>query len=288
MRKGAPGNKMASRIIGLLTETSMHVGTGQTTGGIDLPVARERTTGYPVIFGSGLKGALRQRAEDTWGLDEPKVKEIFGEPDQAGAVSVTDARLLLLPVRSLQGPFRWVTCPYVLDRYRRDCRLGGTALEPFRLAGIAPGRALAADAGTLFLEELTFEAERADLEALAREMGQLIFHPSLRERLLSVLTVVSDEDFGHLARFALPVNAHNVLNDTTKTSENLWYEETVPPETLFYALLLTRSADVRPLEYLVKLFEHYPYLQVGGNETVGQGWCVVSLVGGGGNHETVG
>jgi len=265
---------VGSTIVGVLTETSIRVGS-EATDGIDLPVVRERTTGYPVILGSGLKGALRQRAEDVWGPDEPKVKEIFGEPDQAGAVSVTDARLLLLPVRSLQGPFRWVTCPYVLDRYRRDCRLGGTALEPFRLAGIAPGRALAADAGTMFLEEMTLEAVRADLEVLAREVGQLVYHPSLRERLLSVLTVASDEDFGHLACSALPANAHNALDDPANVDENPWYE-TVPPETLFYALLLTRSADVRPLQYLKELFEQYPYLQMGGNETVGQGWCVVS------------
>ena len=45
--------------------------------------------------------------------------------DHAGALLVGDARLVLLPVRSLTTHFKWVTCPALLDRLRWDtARLG--------------------------------------------------------------------------------------------------------------------------------------------------------------------
>lgn len=54
---------MTSVIMGMLAETSLHPGTGQVSGTVDLPVAREKTTNYPVIVGSSLKGALKDTAE---------------------------------------------------------------------------------------------------------------------------------------------------------------------------------------------------------------------------------
>ena len=47
----------------------------------------------------------------------------------AGALSLTDARILAFPVRSLKGVFAWVTCPAVLGRLNRDLKLGDSANE---------------------------------------------------------------------------------------------------------------------------------------------------------------
>lgn len=268
---------MQSTLLGLLAETSLHPGSGQTAGVIDLPVAREVTTGYPVIVGSSLKGALREYAEKVWGRDNEKVDEIFGRQENAGAVAVTDARLMLLPVRSLSGHYKWVTCSYLLKRYRRDAELAGVpAAAPPLPAPPQPGQALAAGKGRLFLEELSFEIVTADINNLAEAVAPLIFHQPARERLPGSLVVISDDEFAYFARYGLAVNARNVLNDDTKTSENLWYEETLPPDSLFYTLLLARAGKERALTDLAGLFELRPYLRVGGNETVGQGWCVVS------------
>ena len=97
----------------LQSVTSLHVGCGQDVGVVDLPVIRERLTGFPFIPGSGLRGALRARlevpaepgkgmpAEAQW-LFGPRVQE---EVDArfAGCLSVHDAKLLLFPVRSEKG-----------------------------------------------------------------------------------------------------------------------------------------------------------------------------------------
>ncbi|MGB9887670.1 MAG: type III-B CRISPR module RAMP protein Cmr4 [Moorellales bacterium] len=275
---------MNAAIIGLVAETSIHVGSGQAAGAIDLPVAREKTTDYPVIPGSGLKGALRERAEEAWGLEDRRVLQVFGEPERAGDVSFSDARLLLLPVRSLQGHFRWVTCPYILERYRRDCVLAERPLPEFRLAEIENGAALADETETLFLEELTFSARAFDLSAVVSTLEPLVYHPELRLRLRRRLVIVNDHEFSYFARYGLPVDARNVLDDETKTSRNLWYEEVVPPDTVFYALLLARPDRREALKQLRALFDERPHVRVGGNETVGQGWCAVSWWGSGGEE----
>lgn len=279
---------MNGLVIGLLAETAVHPGAGQTGGAIDLPVAREATTGYPVIPGSSLKGTLRSRVEADWDSKEsegdgvkPSV-EIFGSTEGAGTVLVTDARLALLPVRSLQGPFLWVTCPYILERLLRDLEMAGFSREELPSASIITvnvGEALTAQAvSVLFLEELSFEV-RQDVECIQQIsdlLRPLVRHEVVQKRLPKQLVVISDTEFAHFAAYGLPVHARNVL-DEHKLSQNLWYEEVVPPETLFYALLLPRGGDRTPLEKLKKFFAERPYLQVGGNETVGQGWCAVTV-----------
>ncbi len=272
---------MNSIIMGLYAETSLHPGTGQVAGAIDLPVAREKTTGYPVIVGSSLKGALRDCAEQNW-RDENRIKRVFGAPDAAGEVSISDARLLLLPVRSLNGHFKWVTCPYLLERYQRDRHLSGVTGTMPPLPPLGAGQAAAAGGGSLFLEELSFEVVQTDLTLFAEQIAPLVYHLTVRERLAKGLVLVSDDEFSYFARFGLAVNARNVLDNEKKTSQNLWYEETVPPEALFYALLLARPGKQDALRELTEIFDQRPYIQVGGNETVGQGWCAVSWLRDGG------
>jgi CRISPR-associated protein Cmr4 len=277
---------MASAIIGMLAETNLHPGTGQVAGAVDLPVAREKTTDYPVIVGSSLKGALRDNAEQYQkaGYTSLNIEQVFGNPNQAGAVAVTDGRLLLLPVRSLNSHYKWVTCPYLLERYQRDCGLAGVAFETVDLQSFTDLKeAEAATAGKdrLYLEDAHFEIIESDLAPLAKAIAPLISHPSVKKRLSEDLVVVNNKDFKFFALYALAINARNLL-DEQKTSQNLWYEETIPPDTLFYTLLIARPGEEGALNSLVELLKQYPYLQVGGNETVGQGWCALSCLPGGG------
>jgi len=276
---------MKSIILGLLAETSLHPGTGQTASVIDLPVAREAATSYPVIVGSSMKGALRDRAEQLWGRESEKVYEIFGQPDAAGAVGVTDARLLLLPVRSLSGHYKWVTCPYLLERYQRDMDLAGFSVNLPDMLEPPSGGAAAEGNGTLFLEELSFEVVSTNMANLAQAVAPLICHQKVHERLAGSLVVINNDEFAYFARYGLQVNARNVLDDKTKTSENLWYEETLPPDSLFYTLIIARPGKEGTVDELVSLFNGCPYLQVGGNETVGQGWCAVTCLTAGGEGQ---
>jgi CRISPR-associated protein Cmr4 len=280
---------MTSVIMGMLAETSLHPGTGQVSGTVDLPVAREKTTNYPVIVGSSLKGALKDTAEQylTRNKIDLDLNQVFGTQNQAGAVAVTDGRLLLLPVRSLNSHYKWVTCPYLLERFQRDCELAGLTsvsfdLQPLR--NLEDGKALAVGKGRLYIEDIQLEIEAgAKLESFAEEIKSLIKHDSVKERLADNLVIVNDKEFNFFATYSLAINARNQL-DNNKISQNLWYEETIPPDSLFYTLLFARPGEEGALDSLVQMFKQHPYLQVGGNETVGQGWCAISCIDGGGEN----
>ena len=244
-------------------------------GVVDLPVAREASTDYPVVAGSSLKGALRDKAEPggARGLDRDRR---FGKPDHAGDLLVSDARLLLLPVRSLTGQYRWATCPHIIERYSRDLARAKNTPPPLT-PRVESGSILTAGQGKLFLEERQFSIAGQPSEDLVSAIGQLILYDETRERLAKQIAILSNDDFSWFARYGLTIQARNTLNDK-KQSRGLWYEETLPPDTVMHGLVMGRSSDV--MEVLHQLFpEEDPYLQVGGNETLGQGWFAVKVCG---------
>ncbi|WP_425263951.1 hypothetical protein [Thermoflavimicrobium dichotomicum] len=74
------------------------------------------------------------------------------------------------------------------------------------------------------------------------------------------------------------MQTRNFLDRKNKQSANLWTEESLPPDTLLYALLIQRPGkNTDDLSQLLKHLQHDPYIQIGGNETVGQGWMITSI-----------
>lgn len=283
----------ATAILGLLAQTSIHAGTGSMTGVIDLPIQREGHNGYPCIFGSGMKGALRARAELE--CSKESVKFVFGpefgkDIDHAGALTVSDARLLLLPIRSLTSQFKWVSCPDALKRFQRDIQRFGVDVGSFEVT-VTDNQAKVptqSAAGALFLEEYRFEASNTNLDTVIAALAKLMKRDDATEVLEQQLVVISDMMFAHLCQHATPVNAHIAIDSEKKTvrAGALWYEETLPPETLLYVGLAANKARAQDatmpanaiLSAVTGLFEKKPWLQVGGNETVGMGWCAVQLL----------
>lgn len=265
---------MNTAMLGLLAESPIHPGAGRGVGVVDLPVAREAVTDYPVLVGSSLKGALKDKAQRT-GSDG--TERLFGKADHAGDLLVSDARLLLLPVRSLTTSFRWATCPYLIERYRRDCRRAGVDDAPTkRLEPLGGNKALSADDADLFLEERQFEVVGKPPDDLVEAIKPLLLHVDTQTRLAGQIAILGDDDFAWFARYGLTIQARNVLEKDTKKSRNLWYEETLPPDTIMYALIVGRNDEA--LGVLDGLFpQQDPYMQAGGNETVGHGWFAVTV-----------
>ena len=263
---------MKTAMLGLLAETPIHPGAGRGLGVVDLPVAREAATDYPVLVGSSLKGALLDKARTAIPED---TRTRFGSSEQAGDLLVSDARLLLLPVRSLTGSYRWITCPHLIERYRRD--LGRAGLLPLpEVPTVSRGGVTTAGDGHLFLEERQFAVGDNPPDELVTSIAPLLLHQETRDRLPAQLAVLDNDDFAWFVRYGLPIQARNVLDDGTKQSRNLWYEETLPPDSILYAIVMGRSGDaLRSLDMLLP--ESAPYLQAGGNATVGQGWFAVTV-----------
>lgn len=289
----------ASALLFLTTETSMHAGAGQSVAGIDLPIQREVHNDWPCVFGSAVKGALRAHAvhkgqskEDATLVFGPEHGAAAGERDEshAGALLVGDATLLALPVRSLQSHFKWVTCPSALDRFGRTAQRLGFNLElPAIKKPDDTRKALGSSNETVFLEEFRLEQEASDniaklAKTLADLSGGALQADSVQERLV----IVHDDIFTFLVRNATAVNAHIAIDAQTKTVKDgaLWYEESLPPETLMYVPVSAtasrrKGSELKAPEVLSKLVEllgkEQAWLQLGGNETTGMGWCRVGI-----------
>jgi CRISPR-associated protein Cmr4 len=283
---------LAHKLVGMMAQTAIHAGASSNENLIDLPIQREAHSDWPVVVGSGVKGAWRAKAEVEVKQQPEVLTAIFGPDthnasDHAGAIMVSDARLLLLPVRSLTSHFKWVTCPALLTRFARDKqRLGfGGDIHQFSV-GKETALVLTEQAEDLHLEEYRFKTQQIENEALIHELIS-VMGDSYQDELLKNLTIISDDQFRYFCRAAIPVQAHIAIESQTKTVKPgaLWYEETLPAETLMYNCLTfsdDRSQGKMSAEDLAECFSNElivtsPYLQVGGNATVGMGWFALTV-----------
>jgi CRISPR-associated protein Cmr4 len=234
------------------TITPLHVGCGQDVGVVDLPVIRERTTGYPFIPGSGIRGSVRDLL-DRWGAEKrdgtvsllfgPRTAEAGDEdsPRHAGCVAVHDAKILLFPVRSDQALFLWITCPSVLRRFSRDLEVFVPGLDwSISTEGLEEEQALAPSGfdSPLYLEEFSFRLKELEdsqtiqsLTAWGSKIGDLVGAPEIGSRIV----LVSDRTFHYFISHATMILQHNRLT-SAKTVEGgmLFSVEAVPPEAVFY------------------------------------------------------
>jgi CRISPR-associated protein Cmr4 len=298
-------NGHVSGLLFLHAQTAIHPGSGTALGVVDLPVQRERHTQWPVIPGSSLKGVLRdccrQQVPGKRGRDadaDPDLMTAFGPPTadadkHAGALSLTDARILAFPVRSLRGVFAWVTCPAVLQRLGRDLHLAGLSplqsIPPIAAEQVAcaAGSPLLVDNNKVVLEE--FEFTRVDDSHGVADWiaSHAVDDPETKKWITNHLAVLGDDDFTHFVRHATEVVARVGLDYERKTVKPgaLFYQEFLPAETLFYTVVFAsasrREGDAKPaaqvLAYLQHNLDRVRVLQIGGDETTGKGLCLVRL-----------
>lgn len=293
-----PDSTQNGRNAGLLfihALTSLHPGSGTALGVVDLPVQRERHTHWPNIPGSSIKGVLKDQARRH---KEPDLDIAFG-PDtrnsdkHAGALSITDARLLAFPVRSLRGVFAWTTCPAALTRFTRDAALAGLSGLPkvpevlHDAAWVPSGAPLLVGSGEqMVLEEFEFK-KSGDAGSWAKEIAAKgIADEETRKRFEKCLVILSDDDFTHFAKHATEVVARIGLEHETKTVKDgaLFYQEFLPSDTLFYSVVLAndgrRAGEKRAAKDMLELVARLlpgRVIQVGGDETIGKGLCTMRL-----------
>ncbi len=278
-------------LMGLSAQTAIHAGASSNEDMIDLPIQRESHTDWPMVAGSGVKGAWRAKAsQDFPDGSNDFIEGIFGPDTQnaaahASAISVSDARLLLLPVRSLNSHFKWVTCPALLKRFFKDKkRMGAESLSIDYVLNDETAFVFKPSAVTdtgLYLEEFRFSCELSENEQLIEHLLAVMSDTDKAE-LEQQLVIISDDQFRYFCRAAIPVQTRIALESKTKVVKQgaLWTEESLPAETIMYnCLTLTNSRKELPTkdasalaEWFVDTMMDSPYLQVGGNATVGMGW----------------
>jgi CRISPR-associated protein Cmr4 len=288
---------MQTRILTLFARTPVHVGAGNSVGAIDSPVMRERHTRIPIVPGSSLKGVLR----DLWSGDDDRLW-LFGneqgESDQdrfrAGALLIGEARVLAFPVRSAKGGFAWITCPLALARFKRDAGAG------FHVPTVADDNACLAGKGLLLEEKVVLEEyclvqqgepDGDTLAALRELSGDEVW-----QEMDARFVVVSDEMFSYFVEHACEVVTRVRIDDRTGTVAGtvaggaLFNQENVPSETLFYTAIAAQNEKGKDgnqgreaeqaLDALGQKLAAETILQIGGDETIGLGFCTVRLANG--------
>lgn len=272
--------------------SALHCGTGQSVGIVDLPIARARATQLPIVPGSSLRGVVRAMIE---GENPGAAAALFGpraiaSPEDifAGALTLGDATLLLLPVRALAGILCYVTSPFVLNRYAQDLKRAGVtapALPAKPLAGrakVAPGSVNRAN-GTLILEDLDLSAEEDPaLGAWASLIADQVHptDPGSRTDLSQRLALVPDDILAFLSETATEVRTRIAIDPTTGTVKRgaLWYEENLPAEAVLWGIYTLEASrnrqDPRTRDALSQALPASGALvQLGGKAGIGRGLC---------------
>ncbi|HXF06617.1 MAG TPA: type III-B CRISPR module RAMP protein Cmr4 [Blastocatellia bacterium] len=287
----------------LYTETSLHAGSGTSLGVVDLPIQREKYTDFPVIQASGLKGAVREWFEfrSTDSADRRKIELAFG-PDKIGseesgfaaAVSFTDARILLFPVRSLKGIFAYCTSPTALERFRRDAQIAGVSIDwtiprppdDRTVLGVREGCDVAADDQVL-LEEYAFGFQgKEEVTSIAKWLSQEAFpdrgeYAFWREKVKKSLLVLPDNAFRDFVKLSTEVQARIKIDNDKRTvvKGGLFYEEALLPDSLLYSVVLAHDpvkddraelADSPAVLAFLRGIDGQR-LQLGGDATIGRG-----------------
>ena len=127
--------------------------------------------------------------------------------------------------------------------------------------------------GDIFLEEFKFTYGGGLPDGLAQ-----LLEGFGAENLKGQLIVMHNDDFAWFAKNATAVTPHIQIEDKEKKvvkNGALWYEETLPSDALLYTMLMGEDEHVNSV---LGMFEDKPFIQIGGNETVGMGWCKVQEV----------
>jgi len=295
-----------SAVLTFYAETPIHMGSGQSVSYVDLPIQRERHTSFPVLWSSGIKGVIRDLASRVWN-DKNKVETIFGPEDGssdfASCISITDAKILLYPVRSVKGVFAWITCPFVLKRFKEDLNAVGINFKyndqdikildvPDDKVFIASDNLKIQGQDKVALEEFVFEAEvKNEVKELAGFLKNFVHQNDLTKDLGNHLAIVSDNVFKDFVNYAVEIRTRIRIDQTKGTVKEgaLFSEELIPSESVFYSILFFKDSfkpgsnmDAQKVfSEINSLLSDNSLLQLGGDETTGKGYVRVKVFNGG-------
>ena len=258
------------------TKTNLHVGSESINYDIvDKTVQRDSITHAPIINASSHKGALRHHFQLSDDSDMQTLIDIVfgkeGEDASQGCVKFLDSYLLFLPLRADNKPFYYVTS--------RSALLGYCDFYANLGYDLSEARGLI---DRLTEDNCIFDLEDAHIESVPCKKSNT---DDMRE-ILNLLGL--DIDVTQVALFSeanfidairhLPVIARNRIKEGK--SENLWYEEIVPRESLFYTAMLDYTNYSKRLERKaeIKIKNFYDTLQnnliqIGANASIGYGLC---------------
>lgn len=234
--------------------TNLHMGSGDVNYNvIDLEVERDEILCEPTMNASGVKGALRDACEAKRSEKDKDVEYIFGgKQDAKGNYSFFSGDMIARPVRVTEGDSAFVlaTTPQLVKHLLDKLEAFGAKWFSEKFEDLPN------------VEENEILCSKAYTE-IEGEKAQQASCPVLNELIGENWALMSTE---MLRSIDLPVQAHNVLENGI--SKNLWYEQNVPHQSIFY-LLISRPDENSKLDAILG---SNPVVQFGAGATTGYGY----------------
>ena len=271
--------------------TNLHMGSGEINFNvIDNEVERDPVNNLPVMFSSGVKGALKDYFHNN-GAGPDTIKDIFGseidrrpeENSVPGKTRFLTACLMFLPFRAAYGryPYYLVTTKGILQQFADLYRnIKGTELVEGLDSAVSAldGEACyGTETDPIKLEDYVYDNIQPVPEVIAKASRSFAGSASMQK----VMIIPGFAFGGGRNRVVLPVLARNCLDDQG-ISRHLWYEEVVPHETVFYLPVLSNGTAEG--DRALDMFHSFisagggSLVQFGANATIGYGLTKVSAL----------
>ncbi len=265
---------MKSKIFIIDCLTNMHVGSGDyNISVIDNLVSKDVNNFMPNINGSGVKGAIREFFDFSLNISDEKSSRMFGGqrretqddsslnvskktiPVFEGKLKFLSANLLARPMRTSSGKksHYLITTNEIINNFNY---LNTTILgeNDFYLSNI-----ITVDE-EIFVEGVNISKKLKFLDKDLFFMNEEVFN---------------NIELPVIARNEVKKEVKNSSGETINTRGNLWYEEIVPYNSVFYFYVLCNDNDEELLNEFSVLIND-KIVQFGANASVGYGYCKVS------------
>lgn len=290
-------NKMTAYFYRIKCVTNLHVGSGEENYSVvDNEVERDPVTEVPTIFSSGIKGALREHFERSWGETDKRVEKIFGSSPKVSRVS-NDSKEKA--PQTVPGSFKFLNAllaarPVRVSRGSASYVMAASADQLNDILALAQAIGVDAVGGISTAERIEHNAENEKFYYSGNGIKQVEGYnvenlpddaAAKASCLIDGSAPIALASAETLKKIALPIVAHNYLE--SGISKNLWYEEFVPYNSVFcMAIIVPSDMADRFVEFNNELCSGC--IQIGANASLGYGLCRFELISENGTEVSVG
>ncbi len=252
--------------------TNLHMGgNGIGYSIVDLEVEKDPVTQEPVMNSTGVKGALRDWFSHQKDVTEDDTNFNFGKPGQEttqGACKFFSGDLLARPVPVTDGTASYAlgTTMDLLKNFFDKAfymQATGAAFPAPELPNLA-NRLLVGSSALRRVNDISTETAVQESNEAFMDFCRKVFETDN--------WVVMN--FDQLHDHSLSVQAHNVLENGK--SDNLWYQEYVPHESVFGLLIGYPDGATCENNKLMKALHGSPVVQFGAGASTGDGFVKIT------------
>jgi CRISPR-associated protein Cmr4 len=256
------------------TFAPLHVGAsaGEETGNLNL-IFRDQFTQTGIIPGSSIRGRFRADMRSKSELEVAKwygheaTKEENGGTTEA-SVKFEYASLLWLPVFCPGQPIVWVTCPWLLKRYKQITGIETNIPAKYSASNSLQARDIGSNRKILFFNLGFLEIEHT--VDLSPWLPKVVNIPQ------SQLVVVDDNDMATIHDMALYRQSRVALENTEKKAKQgaFFNVEALPEGSVLIFPIALKETGWQPFGQ-----KNSEELYFGGLESIGFGRCNVTIAG---------